>query len=78
MEYIQRVRTQAAIFTLRETRDKVSTIARRFGFYDGPHLAFPSGVWGLAAGRRTDRTGQLSTISVSRPQVRRHKKDALP
>jgi len=40
MEYVQRVRTQAAIFILRETRDKVSTIARRFGFYDGPHLAF--------------------------------------
>jgi len=39
MEYIIRVRTQAAIFVLRETRDKVSTIAQRFGFYDGPHLA---------------------------------------
>jgi len=25
---------------LRETRDKVSTIAPRFGFYDGPHWAF--------------------------------------
>jgi DNA-binding response OmpR family regulator len=40
MEYVQRVRIQAAIFTLRETRDKVCTIAQRYGFYDGPHLAF--------------------------------------
>ena len=32
MEYVQRVRTQAAIFMLRETRDKVRTIAQRFGF----------------------------------------------
>ena len=39
MEYLVRVRVQAAIFVLRETRDKVSTVARRFGFYDGPHLA---------------------------------------
>jgi len=39
MEYVTRVRTQAAIFMLRETRDKVGTIARRLGFYDGPHLA---------------------------------------
>ncbi len=39
MEYVQRVRIQAAIFQLRENLDKVSTIARRFGFYDGPHLA---------------------------------------
>jgi len=23
----------------RETRDKVTTFVRRFGFYDGPHLA---------------------------------------
>src|SRR5437867_473364 len=39
MEYVVRVRIQPAIFALRETRDKVSTIAWRFGFYDGPHLA---------------------------------------
>ena len=39
MEWVVRVRIQAAIFALRETGDKVSTIARRFGFYDGPHLA---------------------------------------
>jgi DNA-binding NtrC family response regulator len=39
MDYVARVRTQAAIFMLRETSDKVSTIAKRFGFYDGPHLA---------------------------------------
>jgi len=39
MEYLVRVRVQAAISMLRETRDKVSTVARRFGFYDGPHLA---------------------------------------
>jgi DNA-binding response OmpR family regulator len=39
MDYVARVRTQAAIFMLRETGDKVSTIARRLGFYDGPHLA---------------------------------------
>jgi len=39
MEYVSRIRVQAAILTLRETRDKVSTVARRFGFYDGPHLA---------------------------------------
>jgi len=39
MDYVHRVRTQAAIFMLRETRDKVSTIAQQVGFYDGPHLA---------------------------------------
>ncbi len=39
MEYVVRVRVQAAIFQLRENLDKVSTIARRLGFYDGPHLA---------------------------------------
>ena len=39
MEYVVRVRIQAAIFALRETHDKVSTIAWRFGFYDGPHFA---------------------------------------
>ena len=39
MQYVGRVRVQAAILTLRETRDKVRTVARRFGFYDGPHLA---------------------------------------
>jgi AraC-like DNA-binding protein len=39
MEYLVRVRVQAAIFSLRETRDKVGTVAHRFGFYDGPHLA---------------------------------------
>jgi len=38
MEYVVRVRVQAAIFQLRENLDKVSTIARRLGFYDGPHL----------------------------------------
>jgi len=51
MEYVQRVRIQAAIFTLRETRDKVSTIARRFGFYDGPHLAFTLRRLGLGRAR---------------------------
>jgi len=52
MEYVQRVRTQSAIFMLRETRDKVSAIARRFGFYDGPHLALTLRRRGL--GRATD------------------------
>jgi DNA-binding NtrC family response regulator len=51
MEYIQRVRTQAAIFMLRETRDKVSAIARRFGFYDGPHLALTLRRRGLGRAR---------------------------
>lgn len=39
MEYVSRVRTQAAIFMLRETSEKVGIIARRLGFFDGPHLA---------------------------------------
>lgn len=39
MDYVARVRTQAAVFMLRETPDKVGTIARRLGFYDAPHLA---------------------------------------
>src|SRR6266446_5799153 len=39
MEYVVRVRTQDAIFMLRETNDRVSMIAKRVGFYDGPHLA---------------------------------------
>jgi len=51
MEYVQRVRTQAAIFMLRETRDKVRTIAQRFGFYDGPHLAFTLRRRGLGRAR---------------------------
>jgi len=41
MEYVQRVRTQAAIFTLRETRDKVSTMARQF---DKLVFCWPRGV----------------------------------
>ncbi len=40
MEYVVRVRVQVAILMLRETRDKVETIARHVGFYDGPHLAY--------------------------------------
>jgi len=56
MDYLVRVRVQAAIFVLRETRDKVSTVARRFGFYDGPHLALTLRRRGL--GRPQDfRTG---------------------
>jgi AraC-like DNA-binding protein len=51
MEYVQRVRTQAAIFMLRETRDKVSTIAQRLGFYDGPHLALTLRRLGLGRAR---------------------------
>ena len=51
IEYVQRVRTQAAIFMLRETHDKVSTIAQRFGFYDGPHLAFTLRRLGLGRAR---------------------------
>jgi len=51
MEYVQRVRTQAAIFMLRETREKVSTIARRVGFYDGQHLAFTLRRRGLGRAR---------------------------
>jgi len=52
MEYVVRVRIQAAIFLLRENLDKVSTIARRFGFYDGPHLAMTFRQRGL--GRPSD------------------------
>jgi len=52
MDYVVRVRTQAAIFALRETHDKVTTIARRFGFYDGPHLALKFRRRGL--GKPTD------------------------
>jgi DNA-binding response OmpR family regulator len=51
MEYVQRVRIQAAIFVLRESRDKVSTIAQRFGFYDGPHLALALRRQGLGRAR---------------------------
>ena len=51
MEYVQRVRTQAAIFMLRETRDKVSAIARRVGFYDGQHLALTLRRRGLGRAR---------------------------
>jgi DNA-binding response OmpR family regulator len=51
MEYVQRVRTQAAIFMLRETRDKVSTIAQRVGFYDGQHLALTLRRRGLGRAR---------------------------
>jgi len=52
MDYALRVRTQAAIFMLRETSEKVGTIAQRLGFYDGPHLAATLRRRGL--GRPTD------------------------
>jgi DNA-binding response OmpR family regulator len=62
MEYVQRVRIQAAIFMLRETRDKVSTIARRFGFYDGPHLALTLRRRGL------NRAGDYRRIRSALPE----------
>jgi len=60
MEYVQRVRIQAAIFVLRESHDKVSTIAQRFGFYDGPHLA-------LGLRRLGARSGQRLSAGLTRP-----------
>jgi len=67
MEYVTRVRVQAAIFTLRETHDKVSTIARQFGFYDGPHLAMTLRRRGL--GRPSDFRQHLPGFSQRYPSA---------
>jgi len=67
MEYVVRVRTQAAIFMLRETCDKVSTIAQRFGFYDGPHLAMTLRRRGL--GRPSDFRQSVPDFSQENPST---------